>query len=135
MLREFQNLEWEVFKISNEAFEKVQYVGCEGKIASARAHLSDKKSPYMTSSRGFYICVNLSTQEVRLVIVIFSFCRFTYFEMWLLPDYAMALATINVLRTLQRLKPVSYTNNDLYKAVTSDRTGGKKHLLKKRKID
>jgi len=142
VLREFmasdepnQKSDWTLFKISNEAFERVEYIGCEGKIASARAHLQHKKSPYMSSSRGFYICVNAETEEVRLVIIIYSFCRFTYFLTWLFPDYVMVLATINVLRTLQGLLPVSYKNNDLYKAVTSDRTGGKKHLLKKRKID
>lgn len=135
VLREFLALKWKVFKISHEAFKKVEYVGCEGKIASARAHLQDKTSPYMTSSRGFYICVNEKTQEVRLVIVIFSFCRFPYFEMWLLPDYRMALATINVLRTLQGLEPVSFTNNDLYKVAIHDRSCGKKHLHKKRKVD
>ena len=135
VLREFLELEWKVFKICNQAFENVKYFGCGGKIASARAHLSDRKSPYMTSWRGFYLCVNKAAREVRLVIIIFSFCRFPDVGKWLWPDYTTCLATVNVLRTLQGLKPVSYTNNDLYKAATSDRFGGRKHLHKMCKVD
>ena len=128
-LKHFKDAEWDIMKIHPDAFEKIEFLGQDEKLVSAKEMiLSGFRSAkrYMQSWQGLYYCYRKNTNgevEVRWLFNIISLCRLGHLELWLLWDYRRLLAMINVVRFLRGKRVYAFNSNPLKDALDERMNG------------
>jgi len=128
-LKHFKDAEWDIMKIHPDAFEKIEFLGQDEKLVSAKEMiLSGFRSAkrYMQSWQGLYYCYRTNASgevEVRWLFNIISLCRLGHLELWLLWDYRRLLAMINVVRFLRGKRVYAFNSNPLKDALDERMNG------------
>ena len=128
-LKHFKDAEWDIMKIHPDAFEKIEFLGQDEKLVSAREMIVSgfrSAKRYMQSWQGLYYCYRKNAKgevEVRWLFNIISICRLGHLELWLLWDYRRLLAMINVVRFLRGKRVYAFNSNPLKDALDERMNG------------
>ena len=128
-LKHFKDAEWDIMKIHPDAFEKIEFLGQDEKLVSAKEMIVSgfrSAKRYMQSWQGLYYCYRTNASgevEVRWLFNIISICRLGHLELWLLWDYRRLLAMINVVRFLRGKRVYAFNSNPLKDALDERMNG------------